>query len=254
MRVQPRWWIGVVITLVYMAIVSALWSMTGFDYDAVGDSATTLREGVVIPVGVGAVFLAVAATYLGWWGPSLRERTRIAPRWTLAVPVLMVVIAVSLVASIDYDAVSSSYLVMLGIGVALVGFSEELLVRGLALVGFRGQMSEGWAWFASSVLFSVLHGINLLFGQSTGATLQQMGGAFVIGSALYVTRMSTGMLALAMATHALWDFGAIGMDATDGSSTVAGVLTFPLYIAALVAVFVIVRAHRGTREPARSTV
>ncbi|MFK5636076.1 MULTISPECIES: CPBP family intramembrane glutamic endopeptidase [unclassified Ornithinimicrobium] len=246
-RVQPRWYIGVAVFVAYLAIVSVIWAVVGFDYDSVAESTENVRNGIVVPIGVGAVFLAGVTTYLGWWGPVMREVPRTAPRWTLLVPVGILLIALAMALSVDPDQVSTGFLLTLAAGVLLVGFSEELLTRGLTLVGFRGQVSEGWAWFASSALFALLHGINLLFGQSFAATAQQMVFAFVLGSALYVARMATGYLAAAMLLHALWDFGAIGSEATDSANVVASLFIYPLGILALVAVFFVVRAKNAER-------
>ena len=130
-------------------------------------------------------------------------------------------------------------------GVALVGFSEELVTRGLALVGFRARFSEVGSWLLTSVLFGLIHGLNLFFGQDLVATLRQIGLAFVLASALYVARMSTGTLVTAMVIHALWDFGSLGFSGSDAASTpfsvVGGLLVYPTMIAGVVAAVVTAR-------------
>lgn len=251
MRAQPRWYVGVAVFFAYVVVVSALWAVLGFDYEAVAESTENLRNGILVPVGVGSLLLIGVTTYLGWWGPALREMPRVAPRWTLAVPLAMVGISLAYAFSIDTAQVSSGFLLTLALGTLLIGFSEELTTRGLILVGFRGEVSEGWAWFGSTSLFALLHGINLFFGQSVAATGQQIISAFVLGSALYVTRMATGYLAVGMVVHALWDFAAIGSEASGGGSTVASLLTFPLGLLALVAVFFVVRAKNAARDSGR---
>ena len=70
----------------------------------------------------------------------------------------------------------------------------EILTRGLLLVGFRGSASEALSWFWTSFLFGMIHALNLFFGQSLMDTMQQVVAAFLLGSALYVTRMATGAL------------------------------------------------------------
>ncbi len=244
MRVQPRPLISWALLVIYVAVVSAIWVVNGFDYDAVADSSDTILKGIVIPVGVGAVFLAAATTWLGWWRPAMVEKTKAGPRWSLIIPVLLLVMALLGVASIDFGAASGSTLLLLALGTALVGFSEELLTRGLMIVGFRGSLSEGWVWLLSSLSFGLLHGINAFFGQSIGATVQQMAFAFVLGTTFYVTRRITGLLVVTMVIHALWDFGAIGVDNTGADSLAIG--GFLLYPTAILAFIVLVKILRSS--------
>ncbi|MGZ5401226.1 MAG: hypothetical protein ACXWDM_14550 [Nocardioides sp.] len=76
MRIAPRPLIIVGVALGYMAIVVTMWSLLGLDHDEVGDSTSTVVKGIVLPVAGGAVFLAVATSYLGWWRPAIREELR----------------------------------------------------------------------------------------------------------------------------------------------------------------------------------
>lgn len=236
MRIKPTPAIAVGLLVAYMAVVAGLWLVLGVDYETVADSADNAWRGIVIPVGAGAVFLGAAASWLGWWRPALFEAHRSGPRWAIAVPILVGILALAGVAGIDFGADVGSLLTVLALGVLLVGFSEELLTRGLMLVGFRGGVSERVAWLATSALFGLLHGINVLFGQSVGSTVRQMVLAFCIGSALYVSRMVTGTLLVPMVLHAIWDFGSLGTEGTDGDPVPGvGLLTWPLIIVALVA-------------------
>jgi len=211
-RVKPTPYISIALLLIYMAVVAGIWAVNGLDYETVAESSDTVLKGIVIPIGVGAVFLAVAATWLGWWRPAMVEEVKVGPRWALVIPVLLLVTALSGVVSIDFGAADAGTLLLLALGTALVGFSEELLTRGLMIVGFRGTLSEVWVWFLSSLCFGLLHGINVFFGQSVGATAQQMVFAFSLGTAFYVTRRITGLLIVTMVIHAIWDFGLLGTE------------------------------------------
>jgi membrane protease YdiL (CAAX protease family) len=75
-------------------------------------------------------------------------------------------------------------------------------------------MGELAAALLTMVVFSLVHAMNVPFGQSRGQTLVQLGLTFVGGAAFYVTRMTTGSLVVAMLLHALWDFGLLGTSAT----------------------------------------
>ena len=249
MRTQPRYAVGLIAFAGYLVIVALAWFVLGVDYDTISDSTRLVAKGVVVAVGIGAVFVVVVTTWLGWWRPVLREEPRVAPRWTLVVPVLMALVALTTAVSADYSRLGAGYLAVLAVGVLLVGFSEETVTRGLLLVGFRGSVSEGRAWFWTSLLFGLLHGINLPFGQSAFMTVRQVVMAFLMGTALYVVRMSTGLLVVGMLIHAAWDFGSLSVEGSDASTPpLVAVLTVVTIVMALVAVGPAIRARQTVTD------
>ena len=253
MRVRPTPVVALVVFAAYTVLVSVLWLVLDVDYSTIGLSTDSALEGIVIPVGAGAVLLVAVATWLGWWSPALFEARRSGPRWGVTVPALLAVMVVLGLASVDFGADVGSLLPMLALGTLLVGFSEEMLTRGLGLVGFRGGVSERMAWFWTSLLFGVLHGVNVLFGAPLGSTVQQIVLAFVVGSAFYVTRRIVGTLLLPMLLHAAWDFGSIGTEATDGTPLPSGIVLAPLVVVTFLAVWKVTSPDRApapvTTEP-----
>ena len=250
MKVRPTPLVSILLFLAYVALIGLVWAVVGLDYDQVGDSTTTVVQGVVVPVGLGAVLLAVAASVLGWWRPALREPARAGRPWMLVVGLLLVVIAGGNLVVTDWGALEVSFLVVLAVGTALVGFSEEMLTRGLAIVGFRGTMREPAVWFASSLMFGLLHVLNLAFGQSLGGTARQVVFAFLTGTAFYVVRRVSGLLVVTMAIHALWDFSVFAQDSSGAEpNVVTGVLLWPALIVAFVALVLLLRARPATATP-----
>ncbi|MGZ5367540.1 MAG: CPBP family intramembrane glutamic endopeptidase [Aeromicrobium sp.] len=261
MRVQPRPLISVGLTIGYMAIVAITWAVVGLDYDEVGDTTSNIIKGIVVPVALGAVFLAAATSYLGWWGPAIHEKLR-APKWLWAVPVLMAVPGLgSLLGGFGPADRSAGYLLALGVGTLLVGFSEEMLTRGTGLVGLRGGFGEAAAWFFSCLIFGLIHALNVVFGQAIGTTVQQIGFAFVAGSVLYITRRVAGTLIVAMLLHAWIDFTTLGFQdaAADAESSfvVLNFLQWGAFVLAIAGVVIVLRhashrdeASRDARTPA----
>ena len=47
------------------------------EYDEVGDTVENVREGIVLAVALGAVYLVIVTTVLGWWKPAIREERRV---------------------------------------------------------------------------------------------------------------------------------------------------------------------------------
>lgn len=213
---MPSVVVAVLTVAAYLLVVGLLWRRNGVHYDHLSDSRESVVHGIVVPMGVGSVLLVAVTTALGWWGPALTQSPRSGPTWALVVPVLMAVAAALGLASIDWRSPQArAVLPALAVGCLLVGFAEELATRGLVLVGARESgMSELAAALLTMVVFSLVHAMNVLFGQSRLQTLTQLGLTFVAGAAFYVTRMTTGSLVVAMLVHALWDFGLLGTKAT----------------------------------------
>ena len=210
MRIQTRpslaWAIGIGYPLLFLVLELII----GIDYDKIGTTTDTIVKGIVVPVAIGSLVLIVVTTLLGWWRPVLRELPEgpaRPPRWLLAVPIL---VFIATLLGIDYGNLGdmgAAMILWLALGTLGVGFSEEITYRGLALVGFRGGYSEVKVWLFTSLLFGLLHGVNLILGQGAVLTVRQVIFAFVLGSVFYAIRRTTGTIVVVMVIHALWDFG-----------------------------------------------
>lgn len=236
MNVDQPVLVAVAVFVAYLVVVAVVWRVTGTRYDALVDSREHILRGIVLPIGLGSLLLAVATTWLGWWHLALFEDVRQGPAWVLVVPVLFGLVALLNIASIDYRSPQARLLPLLLVGTLLVGFAEELATRGLLVVGLReGGASEMIVWLVTSLLFAALHGLNAFFGQSKQATVVQVLMAFLAGTALYVTLMVTGTLLVGMVLHAVWDFGALGVLATEGKEAKQKPITAALAIATMAA-------------------
>lgn len=257
MRVQPRPLIAVGVIAGYVVLLTIIWLISGVDYDEVGDSTGNVLRGIVLPVAVGATFLTVVTTYLGWWDRAIKEDLR-APRWMWVVPVLMFVPGLSFLLGGAGEADrSAGFLLALGVGCLLVGFSEELMIRGTGLVGLRGGFGETLSWFFSCLLFGLIHLPNAFFGQSLGLTVQQIGLAFLAGTVLYVTRRVAGTLVVCMLLHAWIDFTTFAFSeaAVDADSPFAAlaITQWIAFILAIVGVTILLRrGGRASQHPEAS--
>lgn len=231
----------------YLVIVVALWTAVGMDYTAFAGATRTVALGMTLTMGVLVVFLVVVVSALGWWRPVLTEPVA-GPRWLLVLPVLFVATALGPLLTVDLDRVPSGYWVALAFGCLGVGLAEELLCRGVLLVGFRGSFGEVGAWLAATTLFALLHAINALFGQSVGTTAFQLLATFLAGTAFYVMRRISGGLVLPVLVHAFFDFGLIageGMGTTSSPWTATSLLQFPAWAVAVVGTVLLLRRARS---------
>ncbi len=245
MRVKPSALTAILAVVGYLVVVFAVWLVTGLDYDEIGDTVENVRDGIVLSVGAGVVYLVVITTVLGWWKPAIREPRRVGSRWMWIVPGLLLIGAILNLATTEWGEIDriGAYVGLLALGTLFVGFSEELLTRGLAIVGGRGSLHERWVWVFSSAIFGLIHVPNVLFGQSGQQTVSQVFFAFGVGMTYYVTRRISGTLIVTMVLHALWDFSLFvqahsveGLE--DGPTAAGGSLMGP---AIIVGIFALVK-------------
>jgi membrane protease YdiL (CAAX protease family) len=82
----------------------------------------------------------------------------------------------------------------------LVGFSEEILIRGYPFRVLQRQSGDLWALLVTSVIFSVMHGAN------PGISWIAFANIFLAGIWLGVARMVSGSLWLPIGLHIGWNF------------------------------------------------
>jgi len=245
MRVRPTPLVPIGVIIGYMVVVFSVWIATGMRYDDIGDTVETVQKSVVLAVGLGSAYLAVMATVLGWWKPAMHEPRKVGAGWMWSVPAMLLVGAALNFAATKWDEIDGvgTYALWLAIGTLLVGFSEELMTRGLAIVGARGSMHEKWVWVFSGALFGLIHVPNALFGQDIGPTLQQVVFAFAVGLTYYVTRRIAGTLIVTMVLHAIWDFStfiqAHSVERIDDATPSLG--SFAMYLAVIIGIFALVK-------------
>lgn len=254
MRVQPRAWIAIAVVAGYAAIMGLMWFFTGTDYETVGSTPADALKGLVLPVALASLFTAAVTFWLGWWGPALRD-TPAGPRWLRILPLLIVLTSLGTLLGHGFAGVEARLVLIIALGTLLVGFGEEMTLRGVGVVALRGSFGEVGVWFFSSLLFALLHALNVLFGQSAAATVQQIAFAFVIGSALYLVRRVTGTLVICMLVHAFWDFSTFIAGASTGEPTPFAALALFQYVVVLVTIIGLVLVLRqGRSNPRRSRV
>lgn len=243
MRARPSAALALLIYAGYLAVVFTVWVVVDVDYDTVSDTVENVRSGIVLAIGLGAAYLAVVTTALGWWRPALREPHRAGSRWMFAVPVLLAVGALANLATTRWGDITDvgSYVATLALGTAFVGFSEEMLTRGLVIVGLRGTLHERWVWVVSGLLFGLLHVPNAAFGQGGAETAQQVVFAFLVGTAYYLTRRITGALIVTMVLHFLWDFALFVHEASTDAVAPGAPLLYLGVALALVALWRVIK-------------
>ena len=234
-RVQPAPLASIGVYVVYLVtfmVTGALFTQVlgDVDYDDLAADGSTFLDGVIVPIGTMAVIVAIMATALGWWRPALFEERR-TPNWMLAVPILFFIGVAVAIGTADLGEFDGAFIALMLLGFAFVGFSEELVARGLILVGFRARFRELYVWLFSTLMFAGMHSLNALSGQDIQTTAMQVGSTFFTGSILYLIRRTTGTLIVSIVAHALFDFSVTvqsgpGPDINDTAGGHNGVLFF----------------------------
>ncbi|WP_170462389.1 CPBP family intramembrane glutamic endopeptidase [Ruegeria arenilitoris] len=250
MNVKPNWQVAILVFVAYNLIVFATWYATGADYTTLS-AANNIASHIVLPLLLGAIFLFVVLSFLGWWRPVMREETHGAPKWMMWV---LLVIAAGFIglnlASTNWSAITATHLLFLVAAGVLVGFNEEALTRGILIVGCRGSTnSEVFVWLFSSVLFGLMHLPNTLFGMPFAGGVAQVFFAATAGTGFYILRRASGTLLVPMAVHGLWDFATFSHGASGAPLNFSTTpFQFAMYVVSIVLVVIVFRK----REPARS--
>lgn len=167
----------------------------------VPDLGPTLRALLVTEV----LFAAVLVARARWWTREQVGLTRPVIRPHRTVLAVLAVVAVSpLVAGVRAPA---DGLLVLVVGYALTGFTEELLWRGMVQHELT-PLGPVRAVLVTAALFGASHLANVFFRDSVGLVLAQAWGAFCFGIAYGAARRRIGSIVPLMVLHAVIDLAA----------------------------------------------
>lgn len=165
------------------------------------DVGATMRALLVTEVLFAAVLLARAR----WWSWEQVGMTRPALRSHRGVLAFLTVVALSpLVGGVRTPA--DGILVLL-VGYALTGFTEELLWRGIVQHELR-PLGPVRSVLLTAALFGASHLANVFFRDGVAIVLAQCWGAFCFGVAYGAVRNRIGSIVPLMVLHAVTDLAA----------------------------------------------
>jgi len=242
---------ALVCTLIAMLCLSWPLAFTGW---------SVITQAIIGRVGI-CIFAIVMLSTLGWWGECGFVRPK---SWRILLPYLplFLLIIVSKISEINSLGIHVSDLnfILIGLFVYVAGgFMEEAIFRGLVL---RTLLPGGLvrAAILSSIIFAVVHLLNLAGGANLAATILQVIVAFLMGLAFVAPLAVTRNIWPLIFIHALNNFGgylAVGgiLDtATTSQSPSLAQVVNPLLIPFVLAVYstwLIIRTER--RNSLRNT-
>ena len=218
-RVKPSLKAALIVVVVYSIYLYTAEYLSGVPYTDVAQSVETITRFALLPIGGGAVLLALFAIYSGWWSDLWQDKYKLdKPAWLSLFATTMIIGIVLNFASGNFFSNSITYILVAAVAMACVGFSEEILFRGIVLRGARGSgYSETNVMLIVAVTFGVWHLANVVLGSPLGGVLFQVVQASILGGTFYMIFRKSGLLIVPMILHAFHDFSLFtkGADVTS---------------------------------------
>ncbi|WP_460796942.1 CPBP family intramembrane glutamic endopeptidase [Microbacterium sp. GXF0217] len=210
-RSRPRSiWLALLAVVVYVLLAAGLGNLlSGLVSD--DQELAQFSLGHFIPLAVAIVGLLLFLRWTGWGADVWREppTPTLTPRrwWLVSIPVLVVLLPLSQLGDVPWMSRSIGFVLVIAAGTLMVGFGEELLIRGVLLTTIRARHGELVTLLVTSVVFALAHiPGSIIGGASLGAIAFQVSFLAASGAAYYWVRRVTGRLWVAMLAHALTDW------------------------------------------------
>jgi hypothetical protein len=112
-------------------------------------------------------------------------------------------VAVYALFSVEFSLIPLRTIALVLIAALSIGFNEEVVTRGIFLVGLRNDKFSEWkVYVITLVVFSLLHLINLIAGDNISEIIVQFAG----GTIFYIARRVSNTLILPIFMHAFYNF------------------------------------------------
>lgn len=204
-------WRAVLVAVVYLALyLGAGWLVGQLFGDQIGDNlfanVRSVLFGLTAALIVGSTILIGFVGSVGWFRLLFSPQPVRGSWWMWIAPVLVVAAIVLRLLGIDYAAYSTGVVALTVLTGLLIGFSEELLTRGIVVKMLRDAGHSEWVvMVASALIFALLHTSNILGGMPVVTVAVTVLFAFGFGVLMYLTLRVTGSLIWPMLIHAFYD-------------------------------------------------
>jgi membrane protease YdiL (CAAX protease family) len=233
-------WVGVIaLILAFLfipAIVDYVAKATFDNYFPELSRATGLLPGRITEL----VLIVVVITVLRWWPVVLHETLR-ARGWVWIVVLVPLGMSLGFTDWSNLAAAGWALSLMVLLLSLIIGFSEELLFRGVVLTAMRDRYGREWlAALITTVLFAVSH---------APAGVPNVISTLVTGFLFYWMRRVSGGIVVPAMVHGIYDFAVFSSyTGPDPASTDSLSLALFLVGAALCALLLVL--HRHAAPPA----
>jgi len=160
----------------------------------------------------------------------------------------MFIVLLSLFAESDLSVANTRLIFLVGLTTLLVGFSEELMFRGIILNAFSKTHSKTTAVIISSVSFSLLHSVNILGGIDVSQMLVQLVLTLLFGLFFALILLRIKSIIPLMLFHWLWDFTLISGSVISSANEVAGIATINFIIEIVIIIVLFIYLKKSKRQ------
>ena len=207
-----------ILFFVYSAVLCSENFFSGFQPDEIKE-LITIGTGIQVVL---AILLTTFVYYAGWWKQVgfIKKNPGglkfIIPPFIFQIMIVVMLSTLMNVAKILTDPSSFSLYIFIGqvIFFAFVGYTEELMFRGIMLNGFLTKINFVKAAALTGLIFGLFHYINMFGGASFLSSTNQAIQASVDGFMYATLRLRIGSIIPLMAYHGLLDLGITNLHST----------------------------------------
>jgi membrane protease YdiL (CAAX protease family) len=165
---------------------------------------------------IAGAFILAVCLWQGWNDVGLKRGAALRD-WRFGwLPMVYIVAALGLAAAFGLPPATAMTLIL--VNCFSVGFSEELMLRGAVLQGFRHSFPIWPAVLLTSAMFGAMHSLNVFVTGDLKQALIQSTASFLSGILFIALRLRTGSLWPPIVIHGLWDFATFTLGAAAGGA------------------------------------
>lgn len=271
-RIRRTIWVALLMVVFYVFCAAVLGNLFG---ELAGDDDTAefvLSHFIPLPIAIVLGLLFVRwARWDGIWSETPTVSMRPRRLWLILIPVLATIIPIGNAFDVDWPSQSVSTVLLVAGGVLMVGFGEELYLRGILLTAVRARHGELVTLLVTSIVFALAHVLSSIWADVPfGRIVFQVFGLTMAGIAYYWLRRVTGRLWVGVLVHAFTDgvlylgsdisrpSEALTHHATSSNETFLIVVQVVLIVLSVISIVSVVREDRrhraGARTPASEAV
>lgn len=212
----------------YVLLIFIFTKIFGVKYTEIGKNVKNIKRGIIYPIGITTLLLTTFAISLHWVPKVFKYSPQISQQILLVIPIVTIISIFARFSLLRGTLHNKKRLLFLSMATLIVGFSEELLVRGIAVSALQNAgYSVILVGVFSSLIFGALHFVNYFNGQDVRKTATQVAGTICMGLNFYFILILSGTLWLPILIHFLYDFSilSLGVDFTFPNTVTTKVVT-----------------------------
>lgn len=202
--------IGLITTLIYISIIGLGMFLMNKVFHYSYNDANMARIIIFVEIILTILVIWVTKRYYGFDKIGFKKIKVNQLKWfipsIIIISIMTFLYSIALINNIGIlDKSKITLLIIIFIATFLVGFSEEVMFRGILLHSFTNKGKVYSGLIVSSVLFALLHSVNMLGGVTFGEMVTQVCTSFLLGIYFSPLAIKLESLIPLIIFHWLWD-------------------------------------------------